>query len=65
MTEVAGGERRVLLMELTGEQHILTFEGPNLHAVPPYQYHRAVKCLTAAYPQVSVRQFLQDLCGRA
>ena len=65
MTEVAGGQAGVLLVELTGEQDVFAFEGPNLHAVPPYQYHCTVECLTAAYPQVSVRQFLQDLCGRA
>ncbi len=65
MTEVAGGQAGVLLVNLPCEKDVFAFEGPNFHAVPSYQCHCTVKCLTAAYPQVRMRQFLQDLRGSA
>ena len=49
VAEVAGRERRVLIVEPSGEQNVFLLQRPYFHTVPPDQIHRPVKGVIAPH----------------
>ena len=65
MAEVAGLESGVLFMETSRQKHVRLLQRPYLNTGKRHQLYGRVKGLQSSRGQVSVDQFLENLCRSA
>ena len=61
MTEVAGGQAGVLLVELAGKKDVFLFQWPDFHTEICDQFHSSIKRSVSIHRHENMHQLLQYL----